>query len=245
MFPNNSPDRCDYNVKIVEPENAKAYDLTDCLVIYKSVGELLENYKDKEGHLRLVQQLVHLQGCLGIEYIGPRREGDVFFLGGNAGLNIYNIEETLLRVESVLNSILFYSGNQNVTPIHHKAQGGLIRDALYKTLTTYLRARGAFEIRYEIGALPHLHDLYEDSQQHFVVSERMLEETYRQLATIFADYKAIEKLNEFDYADSITDIFFREIKNEIERYKSDPAATEILARADRHLWAAMEHLGVT
>lgn len=245
MFPNNSPSRCDYNVKIVEPENAKAYDLTDCLAIYKSVGELLENHKDKEEHLRLVQKMVHLQGCLGIEYIGPHREGDVFFLGLNAGLNIYNIEETLIRIENVLNSILFYTGNQNVAPIHQKGQGGLIRDALYKTLTTYHRAQDAFEIRYEIKALPHLHDLYEDSQQHFVVTERMLEKTYRQLAIIFSDYKEIEKLKNFDYADDITNIILYELKGEILKYKDDAAASEILARADRHHWAAMELLGVT
>ena len=245
MFPNNSPNRCDYNVEIVEPENAKAYDLTDCLAIYKSVAELLGSYSDKEEHLRLVQKMVHLQGCLGIEYIGSHREGDIFFLGRNAGINIYNIEETLIRIESVLNSILFYAGNKNVDPMHHKAQGGLMRDALYKTLTTYYRAQGAFEIRYEIEALPHLHDLYEDSQQHFIVTGRLLEETYRQLATIFADYKEIEKLNNFDYADNITDIINQEIQSEIVKYKDDPVASEILARADRHHWAAMELLGVT
>ncbi|SEE44752.1 hypothetical protein [Pseudomonas kilonensis] len=244
MFPNNSPSRCDYNVEIVEPENAKAYDLTDCLAIYRSVGELLENYKDKEEHLRLVQKLVHLQGCLGIEYIGPHREGDVFFLGRNAGLNIYNIEDTLIRVESVLNSILFYSGNQNVTPIHHKAQGGLMRDALYRTLTSYHRAQGAFEIRYEIEALPCLHDLYDDSQ-HFIVSERMLEETYRRLETIFADYKEVEKLKNYEYADNLTDIILHEIQGKLVKYKDDPGLTELLVRADRHLWAAMELLCVT
>lgn len=245
MFPNNSPSRCDYNVKIVEPKNAKAYDLTDCLAIYKSVGELLENYRDNEEHLRLVEKIYHIQGCLGIEYIGPHREGDIFFLGRNAGLNIYNIDETLFRIENVLNSILFYTGNPNVAPIHHKGQGGLIRDSLHKTLTTYYRAKGAFEIRYKIEALPHLHDLYEDSQQHIVVTERMLEETYRQLATIFADYKEIEKLKDFDYADHVTDIIHNELQREIVKYKDDPVASEMLARADRYHWAAMEQLGVT
>lgn len=245
MFPNNSPSRCDYNVEIVEPENTKAYDLTDCLAIYKSIGELLGNYRDKEEHLRLVEKIYHLQGCLGIEYVGPHREGDIFFLDRNVGLNIYSIDETLFRIENVLNSILFYTGNPNVASMHHKGQGVLIRDSLYKTLTTYYRAKGAFEIRYEIEALPRLHDLYEDSQQHFIVTERMLEETYRQLATIFGDYKEIEKLKNFDYADNVTDIINQEIQNEIVKYKDDPVASEILARADRHHWAAMELLGVT
>lgn len=245
MFPNNSPGRCDYNVTIIEPANAKAYDLTDCLAIYKSIGELLGNYKDREEHLRLVQKMLHLQGCLGIEYIGAHREGDIFFLGRNAGLNIYHIEETLFRIENVLNSILFYTGNQRVAPIHHKGQGGLIRDALYRTLTSYNRAQGAFEIRYEVDALPILHELYEVSQQHLVVTERMLEETYQQLARIFSDYKEVEKLKEFDYADHVTDIIHNELQSEILKYKDDPVASEILARADRYHWAAMEKLGVT
>jgi hypothetical protein len=245
IFPNNSPSCCDYKVKIENPENTKAQDLTDCLAIYKSVGELLGNHSDKEEHLRLVQKMVHLQGCLGMEYIGPHREGDIFFLGRNAGINIYNIEETLIRIENVLNSILFYTGNISVASIHHKSQGGLIRDALYKTLTTYYRAQGAFEIRYEIKALPHLHDLYEDSQQCLTATGRMLEQTYRQLALIFADDNEIEKLNNFDYADHITDIILHELQDQIEKYKDDPAASEILARADSHHWAAMDILGVT
>ncbi|WP_124430044.1 hypothetical protein [Pseudomonas sp. R2-37-08W] len=73
----------------------------------------------------------------------------------------------------------------------------------------------------------------------------MLEETYRQLAVIFSDYKKFERLISFDYADHVTDIIHNELKCEVVKYKDDPVASEMLARADRHHRTAMEKLGVT
>ena len=244
MFAKNSPSHCEYKVEIGKPENARAYDLTDCLAIYASISELLENYRDMEKHLILVQKVVHLQGCLGITYTGAAREGDIFFLNINAGLNIYDIPKTLLRIERVLNSILFYTGNENVAQIHHKGQSSLIRDGLYKTLMEYHRAKGAVVIRHQIEALPSLHNIYELSQTHIIVTERVLEETFSTLAEVFGSHEEIEKLKDFHYSDRLTDIILYEIRSAKDHYGDDPAAMDILSRADSYLWIAMEHLGV-
>lgn len=244
MFAKNSPSHCEYKVEVGKPENATAYDLTDCLAIYASISELLENYRDMEKHLILVQKIVHLQGCLGMSYVGGHKEGDIFFMGLNAGLNIYDISKTLQRIERVFNSILFFTGNEKVASIQHKGQSSLIRDGLYKTLTEYHRAKGGVELRHQIEALPFLHELYEISQFHFVVTERILEETYIELAGVFSHHDEIEKLKDFDYADRLTDIILYEIKGAKEQYGNDPGKMNILNRADKCLWAAMEHLGV-
>ena len=244
MFVKNSPSHCEYKVEVGKPENATAYDLTDCLAIYASISELLENYRDMEKHLILVQKIVHLQGCLGMSYVGGHKEGDIFFMGLNAGLNIYDISKTLQRIERVFNSILFFTGNEKVASIQHKGQSSLIRDGLYKTLTEYHRAKGGVELRHQIEALPFLHELYEISQFHFVVTERILEETYIELAGIFSHHDEIEKLKDFDYADRLTDIILYEIKGAKEQYGNNPDKMNILNRADNCLWAAMEHLGV-
>lgn len=244
MFANNSPSYCEYKVQIDRPENAKAYDLTDCIAIFESISDLLENYRDMEKHLILVQKIVHLQGCLGMTYVGADKEGDIVFMGLNAGLNIYDIAKTLQRIERVLNSILFFTGNEKVVSIQHKGQTSLLRDGLYRTLTEYHRAKGGVELRYKIEAMPFLHEIYEISQMRFIATRRALEKTYLKLAEIFSRYDEIEKLKGFDYADKVTDIILQEIKEAKEQYVDDPDKINILNRADDCLWVAMEHLGV-
>ncbi|WP_054905430.1 hypothetical protein [Pseudomonas sp. NBRC 111144] len=245
VFAKNNPSNCDYVVYIESPDKAKPHDLTDCMAIYNSISSLLENYRDKEKHLDLIQKIFHLQGCLGFAYVGPNREGDIYFLGHHTGINIYCIQESISRIEYVLNSILFYTGNDEAPTITHKASTGLLRDALYDTLTHYHRAKGAIEIRYTIAALPHFHKIYEASQQHFIVTERILEEAFVRLSTLFSDHSEIEKLKDFEYADHLTDVIHFEIKRRKEQYKSDPSAVAILEIIERDHWAAMEELGVT
>lgn len=245
MFPKNSPSHCEYKVELVDAKDAKAHDLTDCVAIYQSIGLLLEDYRDKEKHLTLIQKIVHIQGCLGISYSGQHREGDIYFVGVNAGLNIYTIEKTLIRIENVLNSILFYTGNEALPQIHHKGQSSLIRDALYDTITNYHRAKGGVEIRYTIEALPFLHQLYEDSQIHFVVTERLLNESYLALVELFSSHEEIAKLNDHDYADRLTDLFLYEINAAKTLYALESDQMAVLQRIDNTNWCAMESLGVT
>lgn len=76
------------------------------------------------------------------------------------------------------------------------------------------------------------------------MTERILEETYIELAGVFSHHDEIEKLKDFDYADRLTDIILYEIKGAKEQYGNDPGKMNILNRADKCLWAAMEHLGV-
>jgi hypothetical protein len=245
MFPNNSPSNCEYKVEIVKPANAKPYDLTDCLAIYASISKLLENYQDGDKHLTLIERMLHLQGCLGMTYVGPAKNGDMYFFNLNAGMNIYDFSKTLSRIERVLNSILFYTGNENVILIHQKGESSLIRDAIYYTLTENPRAKGAWGIRYEIEALPYLHKIYQGSETHLKSGERILEKTFIKLSILFADPKEIERLNDYDYANALTDIILYEIKEAQEKYKGDPAALALLDRIDGFHWAAMELLGVT
>lgn len=245
IFPKNSPSHCEYTVDLVDPKEAKAYDLTDCVAIYRSIGSLLDNLQDKEKHLTLIQQIVHMQGCLGMSYAGDHREGDIFFVGINAGLNIYTIEKTLVRIENVINSILFYTGNEALPQIHHKGQSSLIRDALYETITTYHRAKDGIEIKYEIDAIPFLHQIYEMSQTHIIVTERILEESYRALCTLFSSPENLPNLKDFDFADHLTDVIFHDIKAAKLKNESNPDVIAILNQIENIHWSAMECLGVT
>jgi hypothetical protein len=245
MFPKNSPSHCEYKVDIVDPVDAKAHDLTDCVAIYNSISGLLDNLRDKEKHLILIQKIVHIQGCLGMSYSAPHQEGDIYFVGLNAGINIYSIQDSLIRIENVINSILFYTGNEALPQIHHKGQSSLLRDALYDTITHYHRAKGGIEIKYTIEAIPFFHQIYEDSQIHFVVTERLLEEAYMVLCTLLSNTVELEKLRDFDYADHLTDVIHYDIKAAKELYESDPDATAILNRIESVHWSAMESLGIT
>lgn len=193
----------------------------------------------------MIQEIVHIQGCLGISYSGQHREGDIYFVGVNAGLNIYTIEKTLIRIENVLNSILFYTGIEALPQIHHKGQSSLMRDALYDTITNCHRAKGGIEIRYAIEALPFLHQLYEDSHIHFVVTERLLEESYIALVELFSSHDEMAKLNDHDYADRLTDIILYELNSAKKIYASEPDHMTILQRIENTNWCAMKSLGVT
>ena len=247
MFANNSPSHCEYKVKI-DQENVKAYDLTDCLAIYGNISKYLENYQDKENNLILLQRMVHLQGCLGMTYVGPARNGDIYFFNFNSGINIYEFSKTLSRIERVLNNILFFTGNDKVAQIHHKGESTLIRDEIYDTLMNYRRAKDAWVIKNEIEALPYLHKVYKESQRFSrsaVDDKRVLEETFIALSMLFSDHQEIEKLNDFDYADQLTDIIHYEIKAAKELYNEDPTSLSVLERIDSDHWSAMEHLGVT
>jgi len=244
MFANNSPSHCEYKVKI-DDKNVKAYDLTDCLAIYNSINKLLEDYRDKENDLILLQKMFHLQGCLGMTYVGPARDGDIYFLHLNSGVNIYEFSKALYRIERVLNSILFFTGNENVAQIHHKGEGPLIRGAIYEAVMNYRREKGAWEIKYKTEALPYLHKVYDESQTHFIVTEIILEQTFLTLSKLFESHQEIEKLKDFDFAERLTDIILSEIKGAKVKYKDDAAALEILDRIGGYHWTAMEHLGVT
>ena len=244
MFPKNSPSHCEYRVDLVDPQDAKARDLTDCVAIYRSIGLLLENYGDKENHLKLIQQIVHMQGCLGISYAGNHREGDIYFADKNAGLNIYTIEKTLIRIESVLNSILFYTGNEALPQIHHKGQSSLVRDALYDTIANYYRGKDSVGIKFDIDALRYLHQLYEDSQICFVVTERLLEESYIALVELFSSHEEIEKLKDRNYAAGLMDLITHEIDEAKEMYIFDPVQEGILRRIYNTSEVAKASLGL-
>ncbi len=244
IFSKNSPVYCEYEVELVGPENAKAHDLSDCLEIYRIIQELLNNYSDMEKHLDLILKVMHLDHCLGMSYVGRFKDGDIYFKGVATGLNIYDLPYSLRRIGLVLNSILFFTGNEAVGLVHHKAEGHLLRDAMYKTLRDYRRAKGAFEIKYEIEALPFLHELYEISQLRFSREENLFIETAIKLDEIFSSSEEMNRLKEFEYADRVTDIFHSEIKDAESKFADDPEKLQVIKRADKAHWAAMERLGV-
>lgn len=245
IFPKNSPSHCEYKVVTGGAEPVKARDLTDCQHIYVSITGLLDDYSDMEKHLQLIQKIFHLQGCLGIDYVAEPREGDIFFLKYNTGINIYEFSKALYRLECVFNSILFYTGNEGVSQIHHKGQGTLLRDGIYKTLSEYHRAQGAIEIWHEIEALPFLHKIYEVSQCSLIVAEGDLRETYVCLSEIFESSEKTQQLKNFDFADRLTDVILYEINGAKQRFSKDLDKINLLNFADRCLWSAMDYLKVT
>nr|WP_059391410.1 hypothetical protein [Pseudomonas toyotomiensis] len=222
---------------------AKAQDLTDCLAIYSSIIGLLEKTNDMEKMLVLVQKIFHLQGCLGIKYVGTQKDGDMLFMELNTGLNIYDIPRSLHRIERVFNSILFFTGNKDVESICNKGAGPYLRDGLYR-LNNYHRAKGGVEVHYESEFLPLLHELYEISGYEFMLRDSILWATHANLSVVLSSYDEVKKLKEFDYADELTDKIMEDIKSASEKYKDNPEIKAYIDKADRCHWAAMESLGV-
>lgn len=245
MFPKNNPSHCEYKVSIDRPENKKAYDLADCLAIYASISELLENYRDMEKHLSLIENIVRLQDCLGITYTEKIRDGDITFLNLHAGINIYEIPKILQIIEHVLNSILFYTGNENITPIHHKGQSPLLRDGLYKTLTTYRRAKGSIEIKFETEALPHLHYIWDEIQSTFINERKLFPETIAALSTLLSGHQEIRKLQFTEHAAELTRIIGYDIFVAKQEHAKAPQTLKILDSMERSNNEIRELLAVT
>lgn len=66
MFPNNRPNHCEYQISLGDPNQCKAGDLTDCNVIYASIGHLLGEHHAPEKMIDLALKIVDLQGHLGM-----------------------------------------------------------------------------------------------------------------------------------------------------------------------------------
>jgi hypothetical protein len=67
--------------------------------------------------------LKSLQDSLGVSFVDKSSQyGDVIFNGVNIGLNIFDLPEGFKRVEYIVNSYLFYSGNDTVRRLREGPQ---------------------------------------------------------------------------------------------------------------------------
>lgn len=244
IFKANSPSHCDYAVEIRSPEEAEAYDLSDCVARFTTISTLLTFPLNEEKQLELLVSMCQLQGILGMKYCADTTDGDIFFLNNATGFNIYDLAAALKRIEHVLNSILFYSGNEMLATVSYKAEGGLLRDAIYKTLTLSKRAKAAFEIKYTTASFIELHAIYDISQMRFGTSARLLDNTFSALSVLFSERKNLEKLMKNDFAQSLCDTIYLEINESIGTHRFDEKAMDALNKASHHHMKVVSILGV-
>ncbi|HBN9546011.1 TPA: hypothetical protein L3881_006050 [Pseudomonas aeruginosa] len=119
VFPDNKPTHVGLYENL-RGGSGKANSLAGMYSSYRELSSELARYQFKEAEGReyiykSVLALNDFQSKLGIIVSSKGdRFGDIFLDGKNTGINLYVLGEAYLRAEYVLNSYLFYSGNDTV-----------------------------------------------------------------------------------------------------------------------------------
>lgn len=189
IFTENSPTHCSYKVDIIQSKKNNPRDINDCISIFNGIKETLNDYNDTKSVFKLIDQISRLQNLLGYEYSGEILSGDIYYLERHTGINIYEVNTSIYRLESVLNSILFYTGNEPIPSIKHEAEHYFLRDGLYETLNNYLIDKGIYSIIFKSDEIKKLFDLY------FILKKsNIMEDSFRRLELIFSNKNEICKL---------------------------------------------------
>lgn len=229
IFENNKPINCEYTVMLSDVKGTKAGDLNDCIAIYDSINELLDQQNIDMQDIQFMHRVMRLQWHLGFEYIGEKKEGDIYYFEKNSGINIFNISEALSRIEIVLNSILFYSGNKELSKISHKGQGTLIRDMLYKVITQDKRVQEVCSIFAEKDSLLlKLYDLFLDYEHMSLSANSDLMFRYAKLISILSDCEEIQKLSDDDLFELTLSMLSEIVAAEKGQFKNQPKTLSLL-----------------
>jgi len=187
VFPENSPTHCETSRPLAAIEKIKAGDPSDCVQIHERLGESINFTHDEDTILEILRRITTLHHYFGMVFPNPTVDGDVHFLDKSSGINIYNLSETIAKIEATLNFILFYSGNNQVSSICHKLQGPGLRDDIYKILTNSKRAQAGYKIIFITPELKYLHTLLDLSQDRTLGKKRLLNKSYIAIATLLSE----------------------------------------------------------
>lgn len=128
IFPGNKPTkRPGYSVKIKSGENCKPGDLSDIVESYNLLEEKIKYNKHE-----CAFDLVRLMGLLHINCLEEPANGDLIFGGANQGVNIYSLQSKTDEIFRLINSLLYFTGNDDVKNINHLASSGILRETLIK-----------------------------------------------------------------------------------------------------------------
>lgn len=170
------------------------------------------------------------------------RDGDIYFFDIRTGINIYAIPGTLRRIESVFNSILFYSGNNSVPQIYHKGQSPFLREALYKVLTKSSKTKDALQIKYPSPGVALLHDIYQCIEDNLLYSKGVLEDSRRLIAATLSNHANLNRLNDGDHVREILKTLADDIECGRKACNSDAEMLSIINRIETLSTEARFHL---
>lgn len=213
IFPQNSPHQCLFTVEIVSGELAKVGDLSDMHSSYI----LLKGMVEKPQWLpieadNLVKHLIMMPNALSFVHVGDEYDGDMELEGYNFGINIYSINEYVIRVTTILNAFLTFTGNSPVPSIDHHAESSELRKALMQNFD------GRYAAKHGLVPIKKIKMIDELARLHFWLDQandsagnRMFLDAWQKLNITFSSKQRVNELKETRaYKDMITD-FFKEL----------------------------------
>ncbi|NJP03468.1 hypothetical protein HBH25_21765 [Pseudomonas sp. hsmgli-8] len=179
-----------------------------------------------------------------MSYVATTTPGDILFLNQKTGINLYNISKSLRRIEKVLDSILFYTGNVALDKISYKAEGHILRDEIAAALIRKDDRRVSNIDWDNTSILPYFHYIYEESQNYVNVEERILEKTYHIIKDYFDNPHKINDLKQNEFSRNILLIIGEEVEKAYDKYNCVPGNLDILEGVRAYLRAAMQSLAI-
>lgn len=156
IFSSNRPtSRPNYSVEIKSGATCKPGDLSDIVESYEILKRKLES-----NNCECAFDLLRMMGLLHINCLEEASNGDLIFNGANQGINIYSLESKTYEIFKLINSLLYFTGNDDVKSITHLANNGILRDSLIKHFSNKNSSKDAFYATKEGPWLKVLEEVY-------------------------------------------------------------------------------------
>lgn len=192
VFPDNKPEYCSYKLNIYEVNEKQTL-----LVRFLELSNKIENYLGVHpAHTKysdLLGPLIEIKNLLTLKYEDGTQEGDIIQAGVNSGINLYEIQAFISDIEKSLNSILFFSGNEE--HVFNRRFTSIVTSYIYSGIGNQLPNKKLYEIHREIEGVDLLHELRDIACTHYD------DEDFRDLV-LFLDLKLIAKDGVISLADS-------------------------------------------
>ncbi|NWC39696.1 MULTISPECIES: hypothetical protein [Pseudomonas] len=198
IFPQNSPRQCLFTVEIVSGELEKVGDLSDMHSSYILLKGILEKSQWLPIEADdLVRHLIMMPNALSFLNVGDEYDGDMELEGYNFGINIYSINEYVIRVTTILNAFLTFTGNSPVPSIDHHAESSELRKALMQNFDgRYAAKHGLVPIKKikMIDELARLHFWIDQAKD--IAGQRMFLEAWQKLNILFSSKLKVNELKD-------------------------------------------------
>lgn len=210
LFPNNRPTNLEFIVKPIQTEAVENL-LGRLAGRLARLEEMLDKSHWKEDEVEdLVLLLLNVHGDLHFRWDGEAFDGDVFFFDKNTGINIYSVDEFLVRAKAIYNSLLFYTGNTQFEGLG-KGVSRYVREALIKFFNGRHRLRDGVDVLKNIPGLEIMERLL------FVTDELrgpdlnwIMEDTFRTLESAFESRKSVVRLRDDSYVNKLVNTGYQE-----------------------------------
>lgn len=198
IFPQNSPHQCLFTVELVSGEQAKVGDLSDMHSSYMLLKGMLgkSQWFPIEAD-NLVKHLIMMPNVLSFLNVGDEYDGDMELEGYNFGINIYSINEYVIRVTTILNAFLSFTGNSPVPSIDHHAESSELRKALIQNF------EGRYAAKHGLAPIKKIKMIDELARLHFWIDQakdtagqRMFLEAWQKLNILFSSKLKVNELKD-------------------------------------------------